>query len=149
MRLPAQHQTCWGYAAVAFATALLFCVIYLGASLPSGSDAPFWEKSLLIGGLAFSSVPAALIAWPRRTRRSALRMVLAGFLTVVMAFAFIGLSVSILAALLPDSQDPLSEELLVILISAPAFIVFGSIFTLGVPHMLGIFMSLLFRDDPA
>ena len=147
MRLPARYQTRWVYAAVAFLTALAFCFVFFGLLSAGSEQTAVSDRLALAVGFAISAVPAALIAWPGRTPRTKGQMVISGLLTVLMAFGFIGIFVAIAANFSPDTNSSIWEILLGPLLAGPMFILFGSLFTAGIPHILGMVMSLLFREE--
>lgn len=106
-------------------------------SSPSFKMDSFFE---LVGLIGVPAALSAMICWPFRTKRTTGRMVLAGVFTVVFAFVLMAFAITLF-------QDGLDFSLF--MSSLVLWVMLGSIFTLGVPYLLGIFLSLLFIDWPS
>ncbi|MEL6686639.1 MAG: hypothetical protein AAFP97_03350, partial [Pseudomonadota bacterium] len=97
MRVPLRYRTRWGYTFCALIMGAVFSTLFfIGLSLIQTSNL---HLESLPGFLLFSlgSAPAAYICWPRKTRRSAVRMALAGLFTVGLAFLLLGLALGSVA----------------------------------------------------
>jgi hypothetical protein len=77
-------------------------------------------------------------------------MVLAGFLTVILSFLIMGWAAGLGLAVdaFRSGQDMSFEDLIAGVMMGPVFVLFGTIFTLGVPYLIGLFSASLFADDP-
>ena len=93
-----------------------------------------WRHGIFVG---FAAALAALICWPSRTTRTMNRMALAGLLTVTLAFILMPIFILLAAGKL--SPDNLIESLFI-------WLLLGSIFTYGIPYIVGIMMALVFVD---
>ena len=85
---------------------------------------------------------AGLICWPRKNRGLG-RMILAGLMTVAMSFLLFGLMLFGLEAIrrkvgLEDISKSISM--------AFGMLLLGSLFTLGIPYVVGVCLSFLFID---
>lgn len=128
----------WVYASVAGLGAAVFMFIY---ALFLGRGQPSIETFTFTALLAVIGFVSGAICWPRGPRPAA-RMSGAGALTVLTAFLIFGIGVMI-ASLLKGNETWS-------VIFMPVFFLFiGSIFTLFLPYILGIGLSLMFRDPAA
>ena len=143
MRLNERFQNRWSYSAVAGLSGLIFAGLFFAAVSEFDISLSDFVKSTLFG---FGAVPAAFLCWPYKTRRSTGRMILAGILTVLTALLF--LSWVIGAAVLVESQITLKELLSAFVFLPVMTIFFASIVTLGIPYIIGILLSLPFREAP-
>ena len=87
--------------------------------------------------IGFPVVIAALICWPTRTTRTMNRMTGAGLLTVICTFLIIPLYITARSGKLFESEA---------ISASVAFLIFGSIFTYGIPYIIAVFVSLAFVD---
>lgn len=155
MHIPAKLKTRWYYGAAAFfaslavlpLTALVFVIFSNNHSDNILGNVPNQSYFSLVGAVSsflsyiqLISVPAglaALICWPAKTRRTSGRMILAGICTVILAFFLMGCTALIFANELEVST--LFPILFV-------YVFLGSIVTLGVPYIIAISISLLFKE---
>jgi len=143
MRLPPRFRNRWSYAGAAALGVMIFLMIWTGAG-PGFDDEMFALSTALV---ISASAPAALY-WPRG-RRSLRRMALTGILVVLTAF-FLFLPLTIFFTAIAEGR-----------VATPYFwgdwieyfpvslviVIFGSIFTLGLPYLIGVLLSFLFADE--
>lgn len=98
-------------------------------------------EDLLYGfSAAISAFFAGALAWPPKPCRSKWRMALAGIFTVALAFILMGF---ILTGIMVFVDH---DDIKLIFIMPFLFLLFGSIYTLGIPYLIGILVSLLFAN---
>jgi len=141
-RLPERYITRWIYAAVAgFAglgtATLTILAFHFDSTLPmSVTDVSY----------GLMGVPAALLCWPSKPRRTVKRMIFAGLLTVLTSFLLLGLLLAVNEIFMRSDNTPLLRELAELPLDMAAFAVLVSIITLGIPYVIGAFTSVLFAE---
>ena len=96
--------------------------------------------------IVLMALPAAIMAtycWPTNEIRTEKRMALAGVLTVFYAFVLTTFLQGLFSVLHPKGGVQFFEFIL----STIGIIVLGSIMTLGIPYILGAFISQLFVSE--
>ena len=73
-------------------------------------------------------------------------MVLAGSMTVLTSFVFIGFLLSIFGKYPNFASETILGKLFSIVLNTTEFTLVGSIFTLGVPYLIGAMLSVVFAD---
>lgn len=126
--------------------AVFSTLFFIGLSLIQTSNL---HLESLPGFLLFSlgSAPAAYICWPRKTRRSAVRMALAGLFTVGLAFLLLGLALGSVAGVGEILEGRPADAPGMFFMIGVITVIFGSIVSLGFPFLIGIGVSLLFREE--
>ena len=148
--MPVKFKNRWGYGAVAFlgAMAVLPLLIFIfvvfngtsSQSSPSFKMDGFFVYFVYSGFIGIHAAISAMICWPFRTKRTTARMVLAGVFTVVLTFVLMEFSITLF-------QEGFDFSLF--MFNPVLWVMLGSIFTFGVPYLLGIFLSMLFIDWPS
>lgn len=145
MRLPARYRTRKGYQTAAVAAAFLPATVL---ALLIGSERPITLFLPLITLGLFSVAIFSGWLWPKR-KRTTLTMIGRGAAVIALSLFSCGLiaaSLIILNGLGPTNPWEMIKSYFTLSVLA---LIFGSVFTLGVPWILGIGVTLLFRDDPA
>jgi hypothetical protein len=140
-RVPSRYRTRWVYAGTATILGVLFAALFfiaMNRPINFERDVIFLLKTSLFG---LCALPASFIAWPRHSPRGGGRMVVAGLLTVFMSFVFLGVVFGVIDLLAGRGGWESFVRLNVLLV-----VVLGSIVTLGIPYMIGAFVSVMFSD---
>lgn len=158
LTLPHQFKARSAFVGVAFLSAIVASLIWLVSIkfiFLFGMDhdkplfrIPSFSELGLIVLFSISSIPAAFICWPN-DGRTLKRMLLAGFLTVGVSFSILGWAVSIfmVGGSVIQGQSMSLEDLLSAVLMGPIFVLFGTIFTVGIPYLVGLLVASLFADD--
>lgn len=97
----------------------------------------------MIAVAGFSAALAAWMCWPKNSLRTKTRMMTAGLLTVAFSFFIAGIASTIIELIRQDMNMDIG-----LIIALPFSAVFiGSIFTSGIPYLIGMLASLLFVED--
>lgn len=145
MRLPEKYRTRRAYQIAAVAAAFLPATVL---ALLIGSERPV---TLFFPLITLGLISVAVFSgwlWPKRNRTT-LAMIGRGVAVVGLSLFFGGLiaaTLIILNGLGPTNPWEMIQSYFMLSVLA---LIFGSVFTLGVPWILGIGVSLLFRDDPS
>jgi hypothetical protein len=134
----------WSYAAsaaiIAQITILLFYVT---------ANQSFGIKSLLkwsIYGMILAAL-LALLSWPKNQKATLRRMSVAGLSLPAIVIMILGLTFSILNPGFPDAmRDGIETNIYHIINGGIVMFFIFSFFTMGVPYILGFFLSLIFVD---
>lgn len=122
---------------------------------------PGFFLSVIIGGasgagmvglmmIAVIIIPAVMswMLWPKR-HRSGWKMAGVGLVITATSIAVGGALAGLILSLTDTSPDSLIGVLSNMARFSVIGLLFGTLFTLGIPWILGIGVSLLFRDNPA
>jgi len=155
-RLPIERQTRLNYAGVTFLASITFFLIWvllIGIIDSIYSGELKFSMSILNGLLGsmimiipFSIVAAlsALLCWPHKTKRTKTRMALAGLLTVFSVFVCVATLI-----VLVSSYSGQGRGLIDVLKIWLTVIFASSLFTFGIPYVMGAWLSQLFVEEIA
>jgi len=144
----------WVYALTAFmCSAIVPAVLLIALAINGGQkggyldifkDESIFLFSLIVG---ISAAVAAVICWPTFTKRTAARMTIAGLFTVMLAFILMPLFL-ILRKEIPSGFDSSQTNIFDIANALFGWLILGSIFTFGIPYIIGILASSAFVEHP-
>lgn len=147
MFFPSRVRNAYGYAIIAGCVAYVFFLLFfyfIGITDSLAPDTNVNPKLFKQATIALVAIPAAFVCWPRRRPSTIWRMSFAGVATVALSFYFIGL---VMGLSNPSELNFTVKGLFEVFVSLPAMVlIMGSLLTLGIPYILGVFVSILFAE---
>lgn len=101
--------------------------------------------------IALCAIVSGLITWPRHEIRTPTMTTVMSALTVILAFLLLGVVIFVIIFLWEPMHSPSETsmfEKLIYLVSVPFMtLILGSLYSLGIPYLLGALLARLFVND--